>query len=860
MMRLFTVVFLLVFGLKGFSQVDREPIATDDIPERITADDRRLRGKVMELGTNRPVEAASVQLYAVISDPVSGHPTDSLISFVLSKPNGDFSFTEVPLYDSLMLMVSSVGYGSEIRYIRWRERAAAGRGGLDVGNIVLPRDAQQLEGVVITAARPQMQLGIDKKVFDVTQDLSSKGGTAVDVMKTIPSLSVDVDGTVSFRNSSPTVYVDGRPTTLTLEQIPSDNIDRVELVSNPSAKYDASSGGGIINIILKKDKRRGFNGLVSLSGGVPGIFQSNVNLNLRQNKMNFFLSGGYNTSGGVAKGSSYRATKDAGIVQNYFDQQYTNDRNREFLFLRGGFDYFIDNRNTLSLSQGYTRGDFSTFQDQDQQYYDAGKTLTRYGKRYSTDGFTFKRNNSQLNFTHKFPGTDHQLDASLTVNYGGVEAQSDITNRFYNPDGSLIGEPQVVNNDGNNNHTQWTAQVDYANPLSDDKKIEAGLRSYINDYTSVFNSYNVSNGGKVKLPLSNHYAYKEQVHAAYFTFTNKIDRFGYQLGLRGELSQFDGTLIDSAESFGYKYPSSLKNIWDALFPSIFLSQKLTDNDELQLNYSRRIRRPSFWQLNPFIDINDPQNIQQGNPALRPEFRNSFEFNYSKTYGRNNNFLISAFYHNTESDITRYSDTITAEQYDKLQNSAVDPNAILNTYINANSTNNIGLEIILKQRLAKGWDVTPSFSASYRKVNADVKGMDLSNEGAVWRTKIQTTYKFSPENEKSVFNNFSIQLDGQYRSPRVIPQGKRLEDYSIDFAIKKDLFNEKKGSIVFAINDVFDSRRHGVIYDTPAFYQESYSRWRTRSFKLTFSYRFGDAKFQLFNRGGGGDRGESGYEM
>lgn len=849
-MRLFLLSVFLIISASCFAQVEREPLTTPDITEITTIRKKVIIGKIVEFGTNKPVQAASVQLFAIIRN-AGKSDQDSLVNVTLSRQNGDFSIENIQPFDSLMLMVSSVGYHPEMHYLDRSDIGVIAQGRLDIGNIVLSREEQQLQGVVVTARRPQMQLGIDKKVFDATQSLTSKGGTAIDVMKNIPSLTVDVDGNVTFRDGSPTIYVDGRPTTLTLEQIPADNIDRVELISNPSAKYDASSGGGILNIILKKDKKSGFNGIVSLSGGVPGIFRSNGSLNMRQNKINVFVSGGYSTSAGEAKGNSSRMSRDKGTVTDYFNQTNTDDRHRQFKFIRGGLDYFIDNRNTVSLSQGYTQGNFSNDQNQDQRYLDATQALTRYGKRFSDDGFEFRRNTSQMSFTHKFPQDGHQLDASLTVNYGGVNSLSNIRNDFFAPDDSPLGDPQLVMNEGSNNNTQWTGQLDYANPISERTKIETGLRTYVNDYGSIFDSYNVSGGGKVKLPLSNHYSYQEQVHAAYFTFTDHLGNFGYQLGLRGEYSRFDGKLIDSATTFGYEYPSSLKHIWDALFPSVFLSQKLSEKDEIQLNYSRRINRPSFWQLNPFIDINDPQNIQQGNPALKPEFRNSLEFNYSKTYGStNNNLLVTLYYRNTTGDITRYSDTITAAQYEKLQNSAVDPNAILNTFINANSVNNTGVEVTLKQTIMKGWDVTPSFSIFYRKVNAGIQNMDLSNEGSVWRTKVQSTYKFSPASEKSALNNFSIQLDGRYISPRVIPQGKMLENYSVDLALKKDIFKDNTGSIVFGVSDLFDSQKRGVIYDTPSFYQESYSRWRTRSFRLTFSYRFGNADFKLFNKNGG----------
>lgn len=850
MMRFSTTVLFLLICFSSNAQIEKEPIPAPEISAIQFPLENTIVGKVIEFGSGKPVEAASVQLFAHTTNEY-GQSSDSLIDIVLTRPNGDFDFTRVPAYDSLKVVVSSIGHTTATYHVPYSASEKSSPIRYDIGNIILPRETQRLEGIVITAITPKMKLGIDKKVFDVGQNLTAKGGTAVDVMKTIPSLNVDLDGNVEFRNGSPTIYVDGRPTILTLDQIPSDNIEQIELISNPSAKYDASSGGGIINIILKKDKRRGFNGLVSLTGGTPEVFRTNANLNLRQGKLNFFLSGSYNTSGGKSKGSSDRTNRENGFAKDYFSQQSINDRSREFKSLRGGLDYFIDNRNTLSFSQGYTQGDFTNNEKQDQQYLDLNKNLLQYGVRNSLGGFQFRRNSSQMNYTHKFPRAGEEINASLNVNYGGVDNHNRIVNSFFYPDGTPMDDMQVVRNEGSNNNNQWTAKIDFTNPINENKKIETGLRSYVNNYESLFNTFGVNGNTETKLPLSNQYKYEEQVHAAYFTFTNRIGNFGYQLGLRGEYSKFDGTLIDSAQHFGYEYPSSMKNIWDALFPSIFLSQKLSEKSELQINYSRRVRRPNFWQLNPFVDINDPQNIQQGNPALKPEFRNSYELNYSLNYGSNSNFLAVMYYRNTQDDITRYSDTLTAKQYEQLNNSAVDPNAILNTYINANSTNNLGIELILQQKFSPVFDITPSVSLAYRKVHAEVKSMDLSNEGFNWQTKLQVNYRLKAAKESSLFNNLSLQLDGEYESPRVIPQGKRLENYSVDLALRKDIFKNNRGSIVFSVNDLFDTNRRGVIYDTPAFYQESYSRWRVRSFRLTFSYKFGDANFQLFKRNGGG---------
>ena len=292
-----------------------------------------------------------------------------------------------------------------------------------------------------------------------------------------------------------------------------------------------------------------------------------------------------------------------------------------------------------------------------------------------------------------------ELTADITYNYGNNTENSAIINTFSFPGGSEYKPSSRVRNEGSGKNDQFTFQADYVHPFSEESKLEAGIRSYHNESKSFYNAFAVGNGQETKLPLSNNYKYTEMINAAYATYSGKKKSFSYQLGLRAEYSKFTGTLIDSAFKFGYEYPAAIKNIWDALFPSLFLTKQIGEKDQLQLNYSRRIRRPNFWQINPFIDINDPVNLRQGNPQLRPEFINSFEFNYSKDY-KNGNFLGSLYFRNNPDDITQYSDTITADQYQQLQNAGVDPNAILNTFINASTTNRYGAEFVLQHKLGE----------------------------------------------------------------------------------------------------------------------------------------------------------------
>lgn len=833
--------------LNGYSQIDKEPLPENE-DVRILNSKNRIFGKILDIQSKKAVPLASVQMIAMFGD-ADVSKKDSIIAATLSRPNGDFVFENIPGFSSLKIAVSAVGYKqqeSQFSFLPSEQPGIINNDVKDAGNILLLRNEQVLEAVTLTLEKPALQMGIDKKIFDVGQSITAKGGTAIDVMKNIPSISVDVDGNIEMRNSSPTIFIDGRPTILTLDQIPADNIERVELITNPSAKYDASATGGIINIILKKNKRTGLNGILSTSVGTQGIFSGNGNINLRQGKFNFFVSGNYFRAGGKSNGKSFRQNKENGNIENYFNQYSTNERTRRFTSGRFGIDYFIDNRNTVSVSQGIVAGRFSNDEIQEQEYFNSSKIKERYGERTSASRFQFNRYNTQVNYTHKFPKDGKEISTSVDVNYGDVMDHSDIRNVFYLIDGSLYNDPNLVRNDGANNNNQVTSKIDFVNPLSENSKIETGLRSYINNYTSTFNSFSLQNGTEIKLPLSNNYKYVESVQAAYFTYTGKAFDIGYQAGLRGEYSKFTGTLVDSAKTFGYEYPTQIKNIWDALFPSLYLSKKVNEMVEIQLNYSRRIRRPNFWQLNPFIDINDPLNIQQGNPELKPEFTNSLEFNYSKNFKDNSNFLGVIYYRNTQQDITRYSDTITQAQFQQLDNAAVDPNAILNTFINAASTNRMGIELTLQQKFSKQFDITPSVNLGYRNVKANASQNNISNEGFNWSSKLTANYKVETD-QSSLFDKLSFQLTAEYESPRVIPQGRRLEQFDSDFAIKKDFLKNNKATFTFSINDVFNTRRYGVVYDTEDFYQETYRRRRVRSFRVSLSYKFGDSEFSLSRR-------------
>lgn len=815
-------------------------MAQEAPPEHNPETDKRqaglpgLFGKVVDSKTNKGIEAASVQVFARVNN------ADSLITGMLTKANGDFLFPNLAVPVKATIIVTALGYAENSQELKLPDDYITSKT-MNLGNIKLDNQSDLLGAVVVTAQKPALQMGIDRRVFNVDKNLASTGGTAIDVMRNIPSVTVDAEGNVQLRKTSPQIFVDGRPTILTLEQIPADDIERVELITNPSAKFDAASSGGIINVVLKKSKKLGFNGLASAGIGSPNVLTGNLSLNLRKNKFNFFLTGNYNKSGGNAKSESIRQNKDQGIITDYFNQQSTNDRTRKFTNVRFGVDYFMNSRNTISLSQNFVQGRFTNDQVQNQQYFDEDYMLTQTGKRTSDYVGRFNRGISKLNYTYNFAKAGRELTADITYSDGDGGNRAQIASYYYLPDGSIASDPSFVNNRGENDNDNFTVQVDYVDPLTENSKLEMGLRTFRQENKTVFNAFALNDNVETKLSLSTNVLYDESVHAAYITYSNKLPAFSYQVGLRGEYAIFNGTLVDSAEKFGYKLPLDIGSVFDGLFPSVYLTKQLSEDKELQLNFSRRIRRPDFWQLNPFIDINDPLNITQGNPKVRPEYVNSFEFNYNQKYEKGN-FLASLYFRNNVADITRFSDTITAAQYEALNNAAISENAILNTFINAQFTNRMGAEFTLNQKIGK-LEIIPNLNLQYRKVKAEYNGLNLSNQGFNWDTKMIFNYKIG--SKSVVLNNLNVQLTGEYESREVIPQGKNLEQYAADFALRKEFMKNNVASLTFAINDVFNTQRSGQIYDTDNFYQDSYRRWNVRTFRLSFSYRFGNKDLNFF---------------
>jgi outer membrane receptor protein involved in Fe transport len=679
----------------------------------------------------------------------------------------------------------------------------------------------------------------------------SAGGTALDVMKNVPSVQVDIDGNVSLRNSPPQIYIEGRPTTLSLDQIPADAIESVEVITSPSAKYDASGGNaGILNIILKKNRKSGYNGNLRAGVDKRGGLNGGGDFNLRQDKFNFTASVMGNQMRGRSSGTTDRLNFLANPQTSVF--QTNNSRNNGgFLFSKLGVDYFMINRTTISLSGIKVHGEFSPSEIiniNTDSLYSTG-TVSSYSTRNSTGSRTFNANGVQFGIKQLFPKEGEELTADLNY-FSGKNSGSNLyhTDIYNNAGAAKTGiEEQKIISDGMNRFL--TVQTDYVNTIKK-IKLETGARMQLRKTGNNNNNYflNASSGEfDLITSAASNYRNTDNVYAGYVSVSSSIKDFGYKLGLRAESSEYQGELLNTGEKFNNSYPVSL-------FPSLFLSQKLSNKQEMQFSYTRRINRPNFFQMIPFIDYTDKLNITKGNPGLVPEFTNSVELAYSKTFNGNNNILASVYYKHTDNLITRYQD--------KLLNPVTGTEDLINTFINANSSYNYGAELTSINSLTKWWDITTNLNIYNSKINTDnVKGQ---SQDAIWSWfgKFNSNFKLP--------SKFTVQLSAAYQSKTNLPstsgqqqggpggggpfgqaqsssQGYIKPNYGVDIAVKKSFLKNDAASVTLSVNDIFRTRKFDQ-YSYSEYFVQNYNRLRDpQMFRLNFTYRFGKMDMSLFKR-------------
>ena len=808
-------------------------------------------GKIVD-ANKKGIEGVTLQIKGSKFDPATKKTTEAILGTMLTATNGDFSFESLPVMGNFKLSISSVGYKKLEKQLSFGIKMGGGQSmqemmalvDKDLGNIRLEESPTDLQSVTVTStAKPQFEMGIDRKIFNVDKNLVSAGQTAVEVMKSIPNLNVDIDGNVTLRNATPTLLIDNRPTTLTMDQIPADIIDRVEIITNPSAKYDASGGNaGILNIVLKKNKKNGYNGGIRTGIDMRGKFNGGGDLNVRDNKLNFSLSANMFGRKSISNNISNREIL-GNALPSFVNTINNSTSNGSFNFYRAGLDYLPDNRNSFSFYGNISEGGSLSSGN---QIIDSIKQSYRRSVSYdNSSNFAYMNKGVQISFKHLFAEQGHELTADFNYNNATNDNWSIINSSYLNQRSKGVG-----------NNKNYTTNIDYTREFKNAVKFETGLRYNTRDE---FNSRDQFRNDIYLSSISTKYNYGENILAGYVNLNGKKNKLSYQIGLRAENRSYTVNVQNNKgmDSLHFK-----KSFPISLFPSAFVTYKLTDKQDIQLNYSKRINAPNFFQLQPFPDYTDPLNITVGNPNLDPQFTHSFELGYNNAYQKGSNFLANAYY--------KYSTNLITNYIYKAINPLTNDSAFYSSYINANTAITYGLELSNKTAITKWWDMNLSFNLFNSSIQATIPGQDVNNNLTSWFSKMNNTFKLS--------KGYSFQFSGQYQAKTILPpggggrgggggfggggggfggfggpqstaQGYNLPSYDFDMAIRKDwtLTGGRTASLSLSVNDVFKTRVNKT-YSESQYFIQNVSRVRDQqTFRLNFSYRFGKFDVNLLKR-------------
>lgn len=817
------LLLLLSFGIFTGHQAFNQQTLSPKKPQ--------IKGKVLDGISEEPLEFATVTLL---------NTTDkSLVNGTVTEPDGSFS-----------LMAQAGTYTVKIEFISYQEILienviVKANETTDLGTTVLSPAAEVLAEVEVRAEKSQMQMALDKKVFNVGKDLANSSGTASEILDNIPSVMVDVEGNVSLRGSDNVrILVDGKPSGLIgvrgsggLRSLPANLIEKIEVITNPSSKYEAEGMSGIINIVLKKDRKTGLNGSVDLITGYPANYGAAVNLNFRRNKTNLFANYGFRYSERPGENYLYQelySNSGTSIVEQF------NTRSREGLShnFRMGMDYFINDRNTLTGSMLYRISENKNtsvieYNDYANTYQDANKT----GKNVREQSGKEDEPTFEINLNHKktFEQEDRDWTTSLQIRESTEDQFSDYEELFYNADDTPTGLPVLLQRSFNKESERTAVlQSDYVHPFSEEGKWEAGYRGSLRNIDNDYLVEEFADDTWQTLPnLSNDFNYTEQVHALYTNIGNKSGKLSYQAGLRFEYSDILTELLQTGEKNQRDYAN--------LFPSLFLTWEQSEANSIQMSYSRRIRRPRFWDLNPFFTFSDSRNIRSGNPNLNPEFTDSYELSFIK-YWETTTFTSSLYYRDTKGNI---SNVRSLEQQGEDLVTISRPE-------NFGRENSLGLEFILSAEPAPWWRVNGSMNFFYSVVD----GSNINES-----FKVDTYTWFGRVNSRiSLGEDLDMQWNVFYRAPRATAQGKSKGIAALDLGMSKEIL-KNNGTLTLSVRDLFNSRRYRYENYGDNFYSSGSSQWRARQAVLTLNYRINQSQQQRGkgNRRGGGEGGDYGGE-
>lgn len=799
----------------------------------LPTDEKKIIGLVIDGSSGMPLEFATVSIYQV--------KDSSLISGGITETNGAFEF-DIEVDGSMYAVIEFIGYES---YIVESITFSEGQKVNDLGSIRIIPGGVSLDEIEVVAERSDMQFSLDKRIFNVGKDLGSRGGSASDVLDNIPSVSVGVEGEVNLRGSSDVrILINGRPSGLVglngtdgLRTIQANLIDRVEIITNPSAKFEAEGMAGIINIILKKDRSEGFNGSFEVNGGFPSRYGAGANLNYRQDKFNFFANYNFQKTTGISTGSKYQ--------EFYFDdstlvslQDQKRDRSGRNHSIRLGSDYLLSDNEVITGAFLYRYGNDDnlnrvTYRDATAV---AGPQLIRLTEE-QIPNYILRQDDEleeeptleySINYDKKFKKEGHTLKADISFQSNNESETSQFNESYY--EGETLSIPDILSQRSANDEgqKQWRGQIDYTQPFEKGVKLESGLLGTFREIKNDFLVETLEDGVWVtEEGLSNNFIYNENVLGAYTNIGKDFERFSFQVGLRAEYSEIKTELQQTDEINERTYPN--------LFPSAFANYKLGGENSIQASYSRRIRRPRFWDLNPFFTFTDRRNFFSGNPDLDPEFTDSYEIGHLK-YWESGNIGTSIYYRHTTDKINR------------IQTQDIENQTTIRRPENIGTEDNMGLEFIFAYTGIKGVRVDGAVNG-FRFISKGVteEGQDLSVDNYAWTSNLNAKVSF--------WKNGDLQMRLNYRAPRATLQGTRKSITSLNIAVSKDLTPDL--TVTMSLTDAFNNRRRRSTFESEDFFEESDFQWRPRTFTTTINYRINKKKDRKPKGGydGGGDGGD-----
>lgn len=802
-----TVSFLLFCILFTFSALSQTPTATPA--------DGHISGRLIDAGNGQPVEFATVVLFKKADNqPARSIQTDL---------QGGFKLDNIA-YGKYLLRITFVGYTNFVK-----DSVFIGPNHKSYAFGVLKMHAGKnslLKEVTVQTKKSSIQLGIDRKIFSVDQSLVSDGGSATDLLANVPSVQVDVDGNVNLRGSSNVrILIDGKPSLLAggtvsdiLQSIPASSIETIELITNPSSKYDPEGQSGIINIVLKKNKSLGFNGNASLSGGTNNTFNSNISMAYQHKKVNLYgnyshrqnerSGGGYSYRDNILTGNNYNQTS----VQN--GQQAGNQ-------IKAGIDYNLTDKSTLGFSSNINFRDNNRAQNSTTNI--ISPVLVQNGTLLANTYSPGTGNNHDFNldYSKKFNKPKEEITANFSLAQGAEDNNDDLTNANYNFAGTTTAHKTQFNvNTGQSRN--WNIQTDYTDPIGKTGKLEIGYRTTMsraeNDFTADTLNF-VTNQRIRDLRQSTNFIYDEKTHAIYTNYQQQFGQYGIQGGARIEKTIINTNLVNFNKS-------NVQNYF-RVYPSLFLTDKLSETQTLQLSYSRRINRPRDRQIIPFVDSSDPLNLRTGNPNLRPEDVHSFELSFAKYWKATT--LTSSIYYRRTNDILEFART----PYDNT-------GIYITDFFNFQYATNAGFEFIARTDITSKWNITSNVNLYQGYVQGEtlitknVYGRDTTT---VIANQSSFAYNGNLTTNFQLPYSFSGQIRVDYQGPQAVAQGRTKVNSGVDAALKYDFYHHK-ASLSLNGRDIFNTRKFGYQTNDGTYINDVQRRFQSRTFIMTLSYRFG----------------------